>query len=128
MDRLVADELSIEVTHDTGALVAVWRGKSTSREPGKHLRPFFASVLEQARAKKLRVIMRFEQLEHFNSSTIAEVIQLIHAARKEGVPIRLHYDQDVRWQALSFDALQRAMKHFANDQTVPVEILGVKRT
>lgn len=129
MDRLQAEELTIEVTRESGALVAVWRGKSTSREPGKHLRPFFTTLLERAATQKLQVRMQFEQLEHFNSSTIAEVIQLIHSARTAGVPIFLHYDSTLRWQALSFEALRRAMQHFASGQgaQAKVEIVAVTR-
>lgn len=124
MEKLVADELTIEVSRGKTTLNAVWRGKSTSREPGKVLKPFFDRLLVAAKAQGLGLEHRFEQMEHFNSSTIAEVIQLIHGARQQSVPLTLRYDARVRWQALSFDALRRAMQVFASDASSPVLIVG----
>jgi hypothetical protein len=50
--------------------------------------------------------MHFERIEHFNSSTITALIRLIQTARKAGVKLVMVYDQNLKWQRLSFDALR----------------------
>lgn len=56
--------------------------------------------------------MVFTELEHFNSSTIAALIQTINSARDRGVAMTLRYDRKRNWQVLSFEALKRALRPF----------------
>jgi hypothetical protein len=112
MKSLEAGELSIAVEQSAGALKLHWQGRSNARDPGAVLAPFFSGVLDAAAAQGSEVQMHFEQLAQFNSSTIAAVIQAIHAAREKGVSVVLCYSGQVKWQALSFEAIRRAMKHF----------------
>ncbi len=84
----------------------IWRGKSTERYPAQTLAPFFAKVLQQATKDGLAIEMHFQDLEHFNSSTISAVIQLIQDARQRKVKMSVIYDPKLRWQKLSFDALR----------------------
>jgi hypothetical protein len=83
-----------------------WRGKSNDRHPGKILAPHFATALEEAAAQGVPIEMHFEALDHFNSSTITALIQLIQSARSKGVRLVLVYNQQLKWQKLSFDALR----------------------
>lgn len=108
MQSLSVGDLRIEAVVDDVAHVArlSWGGKSNSRHPGEVLAPYFREVLAQARAHELSVELRFERLEHFNSSTITAIIQLIQDARARGVRLVLVYDQALKWQKLSFDALR----------------------
>lgn len=112
MKPLQAGELSIAIETGPGVLRLVWHGRSNHREPGALLAPLFAEALQEASSGKLEVQMHFEKLAQFNSSTIAAVIQFIHGAREKGVAVALIYDGAVKWQALSFEAIRRAMKHF----------------
>ena len=48
----------------------------------------------------------FTKLEHFNSSTITSIIQLIQECRAKGVKLVIVFDAAVKWQKLSFDALR----------------------
>lgn len=124
MESLKADDLTIDV-NDTvpGRLGLTWLGRSNGRSPGTVLHPFFQDVFSQARLQNARVEMNFRRLEHFNSSTIAVLIQVINAAREEGVELVIRYDGSLRWQALSFDALRRALKPFENASTARVQFL-----
>jgi hypothetical protein len=110
MENLVADTLTIEAAwsgaEGTGPLLLTWKGKSDDRYPGKVLAPYFAQVLASADERKAAVEMHFEKLDHFNSSTIAAVIRFIQDARQRAVKLVLVYNQSLKWQKLSFDALR----------------------
>ncbi len=101
LDRTVPSVLRIRMT-----------GKSASREAGKVLAPMFDAALAAAKGEQRTIELHFEKLEYFNSSTIAALVQFIRAAQQAGVPMRVVYDGGQKWQAMSFDALKRALKPF----------------
>jgi len=113
MQNLVTEELNIDVDMGNPGLVRLlMTGKSTNREPGKLLIPFFAEALELAATMHAGIEVHFEELSHFNSSTIAAVIQVINTAQSRSMALALHYDPAQKWQVLSFEALQRAIRPF----------------
>lgn len=113
MVNLHADDLVIEVDERTpGSLVLTWLGRSTARTPGAVLHPWFEQLYSSAREKNCSVDMRFDRLEHFNSSTIAVLIQLINSAQDRGIKLTVRYDARLKWQTLSFEALRRALRPF----------------
>jgi hypothetical protein len=87
-------------------------GKSASREAGKVLAPLFDQALSVAKTEARTLSFHFEDLEYFNSSTIAALVQFIRAAQDGGVGLEVVYDARQKWQAMSFDALRRALKPF----------------
>jgi hypothetical protein len=115
MDALKTGDLTIEVVEREAppSLQLVWRGKSTDRSPRRTLAPFFQKVLEgaQARGKGAPVELLFAGLEHFNSSTITSVIELIQDARTRGVPLVIRYDGKLTWQKVTFEALRVFVKN-----------------
>src|SRR5512132_2250106 len=111
MEGLYTDHLVIHVDRSAPACLKLdWLGRSTSGNPGKILAPFFEQLLAEASRSARRVEMHFEALEYFNSSMISALIHLIHSARAAKVALRIHYDAALRWQALSFDAIERAVQ------------------
>ena len=108
MEDLKTADLVIEVREEAAppTLVLAWRGRSADRYPNQLLGPFFAEALDRAAALEAAVEMRFHALEHFNSSTITAVIELIQDARARGVRLVIAYDGAIKWQRLSFDALR----------------------
>jgi hypothetical protein len=108
MENLVQGDLTIEVTQTSpaGVLSCVWLGKSNERDPPTILRPWFEKLLAAAIRTQVGIEMHFERIEHFNSSTITALIRLIQTARKAGVKLVMVYDQNLKWQRLSFDALR----------------------
>ena len=111
MENITVGEL--EATLDCsapGELHVRLAGKSTSRDAGKALAPLFDQTLATARGDQRAVTLHFERLEYFNSSTIAALVQFIRAAQERGVPLTVRYDAGQKWQALSFDALKRALR------------------
>ena len=110
MQSLIVGDLRIEALQDdTSPSVPVrllWKGKSNNRHPGEALAPYFRSVLADVATKRVPLELHFEKLEHFNSSTITSIIQLIQESRARAVKLILVYDQALKWQKLSFDALR----------------------
>jgi hypothetical protein len=108
MQSLIVGDLRIEAKDDAAhpAVQLLWKGKSNNRYPGDALAPYFRDVLAAADTRKVPLELHFEKLEHFNSSTITSIIQLIQDSRARSVKLVLVYDQALKWQKLSFDALR----------------------
>jgi hypothetical protein len=83
-----------------------WRGRSASRDPGVDLQPWLSDVRTEARNAQASIEMHFEALEYFNSSTVAVLVDFVRAASSDKVPVSISYSAEVRWQRLSFQALQ----------------------
>lgn len=101
LDRSAPDALRVRLS-----------GRSSSREAGKVLAPLFDRILADAEAGSRVLDLHFEALEYFNSSTIAALVQFIRAAHERAIKLTVLYDAKQRWQAMSFDALRRALRPF----------------
>ncbi len=107
MENLTEGNLTIEVGGGgSEAIVCVWKGKSSDRNPGQVLGPYFQTLVDQAAGDDVALEMHFDKLDHFNSSTITALIKLIQSARAKSVRLVMAYDQSLKWQKLSFDALR----------------------
>ena len=108
MQSLIVGDLRIEAMEDSvhPAVQLLWKGKSNNRYPSDVLAPYFHDVLATAGTRRVPLELHFEKLEHFNSSTITSIIQLIQDSRARAVKLVLVYDQALKWQKLSFDALR----------------------
>jgi hypothetical protein len=111
MQDLVAGDLHITVEERVAegvvvGVVLIWKGKSDDRHPARILGPYFAAILDHAADRASAVEMHFEELEHLNSSSIASVIRFIQDARARRLRLVLVYNQALKWQKLSFDALR----------------------
>ena len=107
MDNLHSGDLTIETTvSPEGVFSCTWKGKSNERNPPEILNPWFEKLLAAVGEKKGSIEMHFEKIEHFNSSTITALIKLIQVCRKAGVKLVMVYDNSLKWQRLSFDALR----------------------
>lgn len=99
-------ELTLKAERAGAAITVHWLGKSVDRQPSKVLDPYFDALLEEATAASAQVELRFERVEHFNSSTITSLISLVQRARAKKVKLAFVYDKAQKWQRLSFDALR----------------------
>ena len=107
MENLAFNDLTIEVGDPASGKIRLdWKGKSNDRQPRKILDPFFTQISDVAKEMQTAIEMHFENLEYFNSSTITAIIQLIQDLRNKQVPLEIIYDQTMKWQKLSFDALK----------------------
>ncbi len=113
MEKVVLGDLVAELETDApGTLRIRLTGRSASREAGKVLAPLFDRALATARGDARALVLHFERLEYFNSSTIAALVQFIRATQQAGVGLTVVYDAAQKWQAMSFDALRRALRPF----------------
>ena len=97
----VFDELTLTLDDTLPTAVRVdLKGRSNSREPGRMLLPWFQDILRRTSSVGGRLEVHFEQLEHFNSSTISALIQIINAAQAEKVPLILSYERRPLPQAI----------------------------
>lgn len=107
MENLTSGDLTIEVTESPDAVFrCTWRGKSNERNPPEILKPWFEKLLAAVGDRKGSIEMHFEKIDHFNSSTITALIKLIQVCRKANMKLVMVYDQSLKWQRLSFDALR----------------------
>lgn len=129
METVVLGDLTAELDAKIPALLRVaLTGKSASREAGKVLAPLFDRILATARAERRALELHFERLEYFNSSTIAALVQFIRATQEAGVSLTIAYDPSQKWQAMSFDALSRALRPFDGGGGTPVVRFEPKAT
>jgi len=113
LDPIVLGELT--ATFDSTApsqLHVRLAGKSSSRDAGKVLAPVFDAALASASRENRVIVLHFERLDYFNSSTIAALVQFIRSAQERKLGLTVVYDAAQKWQSMSFDALRRAMKPF----------------
>jgi len=107
MENLKNGDLTIDVAELAGSVFScTWRGKSNERNPPEILKPWFDKLLAAVAERKGSIEMHFEKIEHFNSSTITALIKLIQICRKSSIKLVMVYDQTLKWQRLSFDALR----------------------
>lgn len=112
IENLASGDLRIEATAtETPPVVRLaWLGKSNARQADQLLLPYLERALEHSSSFGATLEMRFEALGHFNSSTIASVLQIIQLARARGVRLVVVSDPKRQWQRLSFDALRVFVK------------------
>jgi hypothetical protein len=97
--------LKLEVSTEGASVHVRWSGRSTAREPG----PFIVGVVSQALSRStsagIPLVLDFQEVDYMNSSTITPLIRLLSQARRNAQSVRLLYKKDLKWQALSFTAL-----------------------
>jgi len=107
MIDLVAGDLTLTVNPArTDAIELTWLGRSNDRNPDKLLNPYWQITLAEAAQRTLPIELHFQKLQHFNSSTITVIIQFIQEARRRAARLVVVYDQAIKWQKLSFDAMR----------------------
>lgn len=126
METLRLQDLTAQLDRSAvGSLRVLLSGRSASREAGRTLAPLFDRLLADAKAGSLALALHFERLEYFNSSTIAALVQFIRLVHERGFPLTVVFDGKQRWQAMSFDALRRALRPFDGEAGAPVQFTEV---
>ena len=108
LDPLASGDLRIDATAASSPAVVrlAWSGKSNARQADQVILPYLERCLAAAADLGAALELRFEALNHFNSSTIAAIIHVIQQARRRGVRLVVVSDPRRQWQRLSFDALR----------------------
>ena len=105
-DTFVEGALTLELHDEATAIRVVWSGRSTAREPGKFILPILFKAIEKGVRQNKEVVIDFERLNYLNSSTITPVIRILDQAKRGDAKVVIVYNKSLKWQALSFAALQ----------------------
>lgn len=119
-ETFTSHALTLTVSEEAATVLVLWSGRSTAREPAEFLIPILTKALDRASELKRSLTLDFRAIEYFNSSTITPVVRLIEEAKRRGGSMVIQYDKKLRWQELSFSALQ---VFHTGDQRI--RILGV---
>jgi hypothetical protein len=90
-----------------GGLVVSWLGRIDERHPSISVQPYLEDVMERAFAAGRELHFRLEELQHFNSSTIAVLVRLIHRVPELKGQLTITYDPTKMWQRMCCDVLAR---------------------
>ncbi len=123
-EDLKVGDLLIRVDRTAVAYLRLdWLGPCDNRNPVDLIGPFFEQMLGEASQAGRGIDMHFEALAYLNSSCIAALVRLIKRSREVKVGLRLYYDATLRWQALTFDVLERALSSLVGRAGTKVEFL-----
>ncbi len=98
--------LTLQLCEDDREVRLEWRGQSMAREPAQFLLPVLSKALEKGSRASKPLVIDFQNLEYLNSSTITPVIRILEQARRGTERVTVVYRRDLKWQALSFTALE----------------------
>ncbi|HUJ24547.1 MAG TPA: hypothetical protein VLW85_00900 [Myxococcales bacterium] len=105
-ETFTSHALTLVVSEQPATVLVTWQGRSTAREPAEFLIPILTKALDRASELKQPLTLDFRQIEYFNSSTITPVVRMLEEAKRRGASLVIQYDKKLRWQELSFSALQ----------------------
>lgn len=111
---LVSDDLHLRVEESENTVHLHWTGKANARRPAEQLTPFFDELIAYAGDRGAALDFHFEKCQHFNSSTIAVIMQLAQRLEALKIPLVLTYDADLKWQRLTF----RAFEHLRSTESL----------
>ena len=110
LDDLESGSLTLRLRTTDAMLRVYWLGRANHRRPAEVLNPYFDKLITTATQNRRELEFRFEQLEHFNSSTILVLLHLIQTLRSRKLRLTLVYDGDLKWQKMTFEALRKLAK------------------
>ena len=105
-ETFVSNLLKIELEEKKDAIKISWSGKSIDREPGKFITPILVNAIRRSSGLNKKIILDFRELAYMNSSSITPVIKILERAKRGRTQIRVVYKKSLKWQDLSFSALE----------------------
>lgn len=98
--------LKIHMTDGDDSIHIGLTGKSVERDPGQMITPILLDVLKKIGDTNRHIILNFCELEYMNSSTITPIIKILERVKRGTNRLTLLYDKSLKWQSLSFSALE----------------------
>ena len=105
-ETFVSNLLKIELEEKKDSITISWSGKSIDREPGKFITPILVNAIKRSSGLNKKIILDFRELAYMNSSSITPVIKILERAKRGRTQIRVVYRKSLKWQDLSFSALE----------------------
>ena len=115
MDNFSEGELNISYIEENGTKIIKWTGISKNINPYVIIFPYLEKALTEV-SEIDKVVVDFSSLELMNSSTVPVIIKLIKALETKNVNTIIQYNKSVRWQIVSFQALQAVITGMKNIQ------------
>ena len=105
-ETFVGNLLKLELEEKKDAINISWSGKSVDREPGKFITPILVNAIRRSSGLNKKIVLDFRELAYMNSSSITPVIKILERAKRGRTQIRVVYRKSLKWQDLSFSALE----------------------
>ncbi|MFW6147246.1 MAG: hypothetical protein ACOC6B_02525 [Thermodesulfobacteriota bacterium] len=106
-ETFVSNLLKIELKENKESITISWSGKSIDREPGKFITPILVNAIRRSSGlNNKKIIVDFRKLAYMNSSSITPVIKILERAKRGMTQIEVMYKKSLKWQDLSFSALE----------------------
>lgn len=99
-------KLTLEVETGNREIEIKWRGKSDDRNPGNFIYPVLLESLKKGTEHEMNIVFDFQDLEFMNSSTITPIVKILQEAKNSSNRIKIIYSNSLKWQELSFTALE----------------------
>ena len=115
------DLLKIHMTESSDSVHIGLTGKSVERDPGQMIMPILLDALKLCGDTNRHIILNFCELDYMNSSTITPIIKILDRVKRSNNRLTVLYNKSLKWQALSFSALEI----FQTDDN-RIEIKGVE--
>ena len=103
---IVDGPLELRLFETPDAVRLEWHGQSVARDPGQFLLPILSNALDLGLQTQKPLVIDFQHLEYLNSSTLSPVIRTLEHARRGHGQVRVLYNRALKWQAMSFTALE----------------------
>lgn len=100
------NNLTLEVEESDGEVTVRFLGKSILRDAAEFVQPILQRVFTDARSSDKRIVMDFRDLAYMNSSTLTPVIKVLEQARVGEGQVTVMYRKALKWQDVSFTALE----------------------
>ena len=105
-ETFVGNLLKLELEEKKDSITINWSGKSVDREPGKFITPILVNAIRRSSGLNKKIVLDFRELAYMNSSSITPVIKILERAKRGRTQIRVVYRKSLKWQDLSFSALE----------------------
>ncbi len=103
MNNFTHDDFSITNKTTNNVVTMSWLGQCDFRNPARIVTPYLTQFIEDVKGYEL--IVHYQFLEFFNSSSVKVILQFITQLNTAGVKTMILYDANMEWQRVSFMAL-----------------------
>jgi hypothetical protein len=99
-------KLTLEIEEGNSGININWIGKSDDRNPGNFIYPLLLENLKKGTESNMNLVLNFQNLEFMNSSTITPIVKILQEAKNGNSSVKIVYSNSLKWQELSFSALE----------------------
>lgn len=105
MDSLIIENLEIVLTESESNIILDWKGKCDVQNSYEILGHYFETLHDEIDIDR-ELVLRFTDLEYFNSSSISSLVKLLRKMDTKGVKVLVLYNKDKAWQCITFRSLE----------------------